>query len=257
MIENKFRPLPAAVALIAVATGYGSAPLAQNGIDANTEIVEQAMSPNLDELIEFLGPPANNAETVRLLRLAAEQGDADAQLQLGRTYASGIGVPQDDAVGVRWIRLAAEQGHADAQLALGAAYSLGRGVLRDEAEAVRWRRRAAEQGHVGAYLSLGFAYSEGQGVLKDKVEAARWYRLAVQQGDTNAQVHLGFLYQSEGVLKDYVLAHMWLNIASANGVDLIGLVRDRIESYMTPDEILRATELARTCMASGYRTCEP
>ena len=43
-------------------------------------------------------------------------------------YGSGGSVPQDDAESVKWLRLAAEQGHADAQFFLGLAYSEGKGV---------------------------------------------------------------------------------------------------------------------------------
>ena len=43
------------------------------------------------------------------LRAAAEQGDAEAQFNLGVRYRDGTGVPQDDAEAVRWYRLAAEQ----------------------------------------------------------------------------------------------------------------------------------------------------
>ena len=49
------------------------------------------------------------------LRALAEQGDAIAQNDLGVVYAAGLGVPQDDVEAVRWFRLAAEQGNVDAQ----------------------------------------------------------------------------------------------------------------------------------------------
>ena len=103
----------------------------------------------------------DNLDTVRQ---AADQGDADAQNNLGFRYAEGRGVPQDDAEAARWFRLAAEQGYADAQLNLGAAYTDGRGVLKDDAEAVRWWGLAAEQGLVEA-LSEGNGLELGRGVL--------------------------------------------------------------------------------------------
>ena len=43
-------------------------------------------------------------------------------------YATGQSVPQDDAEAVKWYRLAAEQGTADAQYNLGVRYAKGRGV---------------------------------------------------------------------------------------------------------------------------------
>ena len=46
------------------------------------------------------------------LTLAAEQGDARAQINLGLMYYNGKGVPQDDKTAVKWYRLAAKQGHS-------------------------------------------------------------------------------------------------------------------------------------------------
>ena len=62
---------------------------------------------------------------------------------------------------------------------------------------------------------------------------------------------------ARGVLKDSVLAHMWLNIADANGDPSARELRDNMERDMTRAEISRATELARACMASDYQDCEP
>ena len=61
-------------------------------------------------------------------------------------HADGRGVLKDEAEAVRWYRLAAEQGYAIAQHNLGVMYDKGEGVLKDDAEAVRWYRLAAEQG---------------------------------------------------------------------------------------------------------------
>jgi len=52
---------------------------------------------------------------LRELRPLAEQGDAVAQNYLGVMYYNGQGVPQNYAEAVRLYRLAAEQGIADAQ----------------------------------------------------------------------------------------------------------------------------------------------
>ena len=54
-------------------------------------------------------------ESVKWYRLSAEQGDAEAQFNLGLMYSEGQGVPQDDKEAVKWYRLAAEQGDADAR----------------------------------------------------------------------------------------------------------------------------------------------
>ena len=49
------------------------------------------------------------AEAVKEYREAAEEGDAEAQSNLGVMYVKGQGVAQDDAEAVRWFRKAAEQ----------------------------------------------------------------------------------------------------------------------------------------------------
>ena len=73
-----------------------------------------------------------------LIKGLAEGGDADAQLNVGRIYANGVGVSQDDAAAAKWYRLASEQGQADAQVFLGMAYETGRGVPQDHVEAYVW-----------------------------------------------------------------------------------------------------------------------
>jgi TPR repeat protein len=54
----------------------------------------------------------NYATALRVMRPLAEQGLAQAQLNLGLMYAKGQGVPQDYAAAVGWFRKAAEQGQS-------------------------------------------------------------------------------------------------------------------------------------------------
>jgi TPR repeat protein len=96
-------------------------------------------------------------------------------------YANGQGVPQDDAEAVRWLRLAAGQGNANAQDNLGNMYDYGRGVPEDAAEAVRWSRLAADQGHASAQGNLGYMYANGRGVPQDYVQAHMWFNLAASR----------------------------------------------------------------------------
>jgi uncharacterized protein len=78
--------------------------------------------------------------------VAADQGDASAQNNLGVLYANGQGVPQDDAMAVFWYTQAAEQGHALAQYNLGGMYGSGRGVPRDTVRSYMWMLLAADAG---------------------------------------------------------------------------------------------------------------
>ena len=134
--------------------------------------------------ISALGPSTrlDAQQTLDELRALAEQGNTEAQFNLGVMYANGQGVPQDYAEAVRWYRLAADQGYADAQHTAGLMYANGQGVPQDEAKAVRWYRLAADQGHVSAQFDLGTRYaSGGRGVSQDDVEAHMWFNLAAAQ----------------------------------------------------------------------------
>jgi len=186
------------------------------------------------------GVAQDYVEAARLYRLAAEQGHADAQYNLGCLFKNGQGVAQDDVEAMRWYRLAAEQGLAKAQVLLGLGFNYGRGVKQDYVEAARWFRLAAEQGNAHAQYLLGVKLSKGQGVKKDYVEAARLYRLAAEQGYVHAQFQLGVkLSKGQGVKQDYVEAARWFRLAAEQGnvhaqFELgemllygIGVIRDR------------------------------
>jgi len=51
---------------------------------------------------------------LRLIRPLAEQGDANAQYNLGVLYDNGLGVPQDRVRAYMWLNLAAMQGRESA-----------------------------------------------------------------------------------------------------------------------------------------------
>ncbi len=99
----------------------------------------------------------------------------------------------DYEAALKEFRLAAEQGDAQAQFQLGVMYDEGQGVAQDFREAVPWYRRAAEQGHALAQNNLGVVYGKGQGVTQDYVIAHKWTNLASAQGYENAIKNLGFL----------------------------------------------------------------
>ena len=80
----------------------------------------------------------------------------------------------------------AEQGNAQAQFELGTMYSEGQGIPRSYAEAVKWYQLAAYQGHSGAQNNLGMMYADGKGVRRNYTEAYVWVSLVAAKGDTFA-----------------------------------------------------------------------
>ena len=84
----------------------------------------------------------------------------------------------------------------------------------------------------------------------------KWYRLAAKQRNASAQGNLGVMYAfGKGVLKDYVYAHMWGNIAASNGSENGVKLRDLVAKKMTSTQIEKAQKLARQCVAKEYKGC--
>jgi TPR repeat protein len=94
----------------------------------------------------------------------ADQGNAEAQYNLGLMYRVGRGVLQDDKEAVKWFAKAAEQGVAIAQFSLASMHYTGRGVPLDDREAIKWYTKAAEQGFAAAQLYSGLMHNTGRGV---------------------------------------------------------------------------------------------
>ena len=92
------------------------------------------------------GGDEERASQFEATRKAAEQGNAEAQFNLGGMYANGLGVPEDQAEAAKWYRKAAEQGHAEAQCSLGVMYQFGRGVSESDTEAYAWMAVATANG---------------------------------------------------------------------------------------------------------------
>jgi TPR repeat protein len=110
----------------------------------------------LETAFETLTP-----ETIHSWEYKAHAGDALAQNVVGVAYKCGIGVKEDHAASVKWFRMAAEQGEADAQFNLArlygsevnGVYKKARAVPANDAEALKWYQRSAEQGHTQAQVN--------------------------------------------------------------------------------------------------------
>jgi uncharacterized protein len=77
----------------------------------------------------------------------------------------------------------AEQGNADAQFNLGTMFEDGKGVAQDFSKAVHWYRRAAQQGDAPSQFNLGSMYAAGMGVMQDFVTAHMWYSISEANGE--------------------------------------------------------------------------
>ena len=184
---------------------------------------------------------------------SAEQEYVPAQGGMGRLYIAGVKDNEPiahRADAEKWLRLAAAQGDADAQFWLGTAYQRGWFGGLDDREAFHWLRKAAAQGLPNAQFSLGQMYEDGEGVPESNSLAASWYRKAADHspaffgGVWEAEVQLTYMYR-DGRLKDKVQAYMWFAIVGSSldpptdGGDM-----KQIAVHMTRAQIVQAQRLA-------------
>jgi len=109
-----------------------------------------------------------------------------------------------------WHKLAAEQGNAAAQFNLGLNYQYALGVRQNYENAFVWYELAAEQGHSGAQLNLGLMYDEGIGVEEENVLAHMWYNISAENGNAQGAISrdlVGREMTPEDVLAALDLAH--------------------------------------------------
>ena len=132
-MERRFRRTLVSVAVAASLAGAAAAQPVDDGSDAlepgdNAAAAAQPVDDGWDALER--GDYAAAVEAFQ-----ADQGDVEAEYQLGAMYYEGQGVPQDYATAAQWYQKAADGGDADAQFVLGLMYSEGQGVPLDYAEA--------------------------------------------------------------------------------------------------------------------------
>jgi hypothetical protein len=189
---SRFFPLgllALAVAVIAMALGYLSAPLIESwtaSLHASQKTLASTVAGESSNRQSSNGhnltltdtkstPPqpteqSPSANSLADLRKLAEQGNADAQWQMGARYHNGEDVAQDDAQAVQWFERAAEQGNVASQGSLGAYYWRGRGVPEDLSKAYFWSEIAMVQGDD---ISKGRLEGIASQMTREEVSAAR------------------------------------------------------------------------------------
>ena len=161
---------------------------------------------------------------IRLLRPFAEQGDSDAQFMLGKIYAYGDalgerGVPQDSEEGIKWFLKAANQGDSRAQHFMENEQEDVRSEMnrKEYTAAIPLLLSLANNGVISAEYQLGEVYEDGLGVPQDYVQAHKWYNLASAQQQRPSEGAYVFLATTQ---------------------------RDQLAQKMTSEQIAQAQRLA-------------
>jgi hypothetical protein len=170
-------------------------------------------------------------------------------------YYNGQGVSRDFNEAVKWFKLAADQGSALGQKNLGVMYDMGHGVPQDFKQAVKWYTLSATQGYVYAQYNLGFMYANGQGVAQDFNEALYWYRLAAAQNNALAINNLGSMFEDgQGVSPSKVVAYALYHVSATQAPGADNKAADNrkgVAAKMTPALMDAAQQLIRDVNKSG------
>ena len=119
--------------------------------------------------------------SVALFLSIAATGVASAQtLEQQMREAAAAYERKDIPTAVRIWKIWAAKGNAEAETLLGAQYWSGEGVPRDHKEAARLYLLAANQGYARAQNDIGFMLGFGEGIPpQDDIEAYKWLTLAI------------------------------------------------------------------------------
>ena len=183
---------------------------------------EQSTNFSVDSVVTdeetIIASEGNEEVPFEILLKRAEEGDAEAQNELGDCYYYGKKVEEDEEQAFIWYKKAAEQGHADAEYSLGWCYEYGEGVEKDEKKAFDCYVRSSGKGCVTAQFRIGSCYENGVGVSEDLKQAFCWYRKAAENGNADAQYSLGWCYEyGEGIAKNDQQAFKWYKKSAENG----------------------------------------
>jgi uncharacterized protein len=127
-------------------------------------------------------------------------------------------------------RTPAEQGDPDAQFNMGQAYKLGRGVTADQKMAQSWYQKAAQQGHEQAQANLGLILFQNG----DRQGAMPWIIMAAQHGEPRAQYVLGTaMFNGDLVARDWPRAYALMTRAAASGLTQAASSLQQMDKYLS------------------------
>ena len=107
-----------------------------------------------------------------LYKVARKQKNVEAMYYLGKCYHAGSGVDYDYNKGIEWMKKASDGGYAPAQYEIASLDWARNNVTTEERKRMaELFELSAEQGYLPAIWVLGLSYEMGLGVEKDSVKA--------------------------------------------------------------------------------------
>lgn len=191
--------------------------------------------------------PRDEATARRWMLKSAEQGYVPAETEMGESYLDNhlTGPVPNYPEADQWLRLAATQGDAEAQLWLGLGYKRGYFGSIDYQESLKWVRKSAAQGLPDAQFALAQMYEDGHGVPQSDEDAASWFRRAADHysdvsGVFQAELQLAYMYRDGRLKGNEVEAYLWFAIVGGAVNPPTDEDVEEVAEEMTPPQIAEA-----------------
>jgi TPR repeat protein len=166
-----------------------------------------------------------NQAAAHFIKLAADQGIAQAQFNYGCCLNQGEGVSIDFRAAAHYFKLAADQGIAEAQFNYGACLILDP-IQQDYIVAAEYLRLAADQGHIPDRDTLARLVPLKSQIFRDIFQEAHFYELASNSVPICSTFYGWLLQTGKGVPIDFTVAAEFLRRSAdcdePNGVSSFG-----------------------------------
>lgn len=148
---------------------------------------------------------------------SAEQGNRDAQYELGIMFYSGFTIEQSYENSFYWFRKGAENGLADGQAAVALCYKRGRGTPRDEEQTAHWFDLSARQGNAMTHYYLSLKLIDVEGIAQNYVSAFYRMERSASKNYPEAQYELAQMHRDGiGTEPDLERTLYWILMAVKN-----------------------------------------
>jgi hypothetical protein len=198
-------------------------------------------------LISGFGIKKDEKQSFQWRTKAADAGLFAAMAPLGRMYRNGIGTPVDTEKALSFFKLGAENGDADAQDQLGFELATGEIATKNYEEARKWLLKSFEAGnHFRSAYLLGLMHANGWGGNIDFAKAFDYYKIAAENEHSSAQNNLGVMFRNgSGVVTDFDQAIYWYKKGAENGSDSAKTNLARLQKYIEDQRIEEQQREAR------------
>lgn len=140
------------------------------------------------------GVEQSDAQSFKYYLMAADEGQAQAGVKVGKIYLTGnknLSIDRDYSMALKYFEIGGLSSWPESQVLLADMYRRGLGVTADRTEGLRWLILAAKKKYAPSHVALARIYFEGEGVLVDRVKGWSYIELASRfaEGDEGKEVN--------------------------------------------------------------------